>query len=86
MLSTRWFENNYMKFSKDKWHLRSFCYKHEQLWENIGKHLIKKINDAKLPGITIDEELKIDKHVLKLCSQTNQKLRALSRMVKLLSF
>ena len=36
--------------------------------------------------ITIDRDLKFDKHGLKLFSKVNQKLNALSRMGKLLSF
>ena len=43
-----------------------------------------KSNDAKLLGITIDKDLKFDKHVLKLCSKANQKLSAFSRIAKLL--
>ena len=53
---------------------------------NIGKDLIWESNDVKLLGITIDRDLKFDKHVLKLCSKANQKFSALSRMGKLLSF
>ena len=44
-----------------------------------------KSNDAKLLGITIDKDLKFDKHVLKLCSKANQKLSAFSRIAKLFS-
>ena len=36
--------------------------------------------------VTIDRVLKFDKHVLKLSSKANQKLSALSRIAKLLSF
>ena len=61
-------------------------HKHEQVWANIGKDLIWENNDFKLLGITTDRDLKFDKHVLKLCSKANQKLSALSRMAKLLSF
>ena len=43
-------------------------------------------NDVRLLGITINRDLKFDKHVTKLCSKANQKLSALSRMAKLLSF
>ena len=43
-------------------------------------------NDVKLLRITIDRDLKFDKHVLKLCSKANQKLSVLSRMAKFLSF
>ena len=51
-----------------------------------GKDFIWESNDVKLLGVTIDRDLKFDKHVLKLCSTVNQKTSALSRMAKLLSF
>ena len=35
---------------------------------NIQKQLIWESNDVKLLGITIDRDLKFDKHVLKLCA------------------
>ena len=86
MLSIRRFENNYMKLNTDKCCLIVSGYKHEQVWANIGKDLIWESNDVKLLGVTIDRDLKFDKHVLKLCSKANQKLSALSRMANLLSF
>ena len=46
-------------------------YKHEQVWVKIGKDLIWESNDVKLLGITIDRDLKFDKHVLKLCNKAN---------------
>ena len=61
-------------------------YEHERVWANIGKDLIWESNGIKLLEISIDRDLKFDKHVLKLCSKANQKLGALSRRVKLLSF
>ena len=60
-------------------------YKHEQVLGNIGEDLIWERN-VKLLGITIDRDLKFDKRVLKLCSKANQKLSALSKMAKSLSF
>ena len=86
MLAIRWFESNYMKLNTDKCRLIVSDYKHEQVWVNIGKDLIWESNDVKLLGVTIDSDLKFDKHVLKLCSKTNQKLSALSRVATLLSF
>ena len=80
------FENNYMKLNTDKCHLIVSSYKDEKVWESIGKDLIRESNDVKLLGITIDRDLKFDKHVLKLSSKANQKLSALSRMAKFLSF
>ena len=56
------------------------------LWANIGNDLIWESNDVKLLEVTIDRDLKFDKHVLKLCSKANQKLSDLSRIAKLLSF
>ena len=86
MLAIRWFKNNYLKLNTDKCRLIVSGNKHEQVWANIGKDLIQESNDVKLLGITIDRDLKLDKHVLKLCSKANQKLSALSRIAKLLSF
>ena len=71
MLAIRLFENNYLKLNTDKYYLIVSGYKHEQVWANIGKDLIWESNDAKLE-ITIDRDLKFDKHVLKLCSEANQ--------------
>ena len=82
----RWFGNTYMKLNTDKCHLIVSGYNHEQVWANIRKDLIWESNDVKLLGITIDRDVKFDKHVLKLCSKANQKLSAFSRMAKLLSF
>ena len=48
-------------------------YREDLIWES---------NDVKLLEITIDRDLKFYKHVLKLCSKANQKLSAVSRMLK----
>ena len=61
-------------------------YKHEQVWTNIGTDLMWENNDVKLLEVTIDRDLKFDKHVLKLCSKANQKSSAISRVANLLSF
>ena len=79
-------KNNYIKLNTNKCHLIVLGYKHEQVWANIGKNLTWKSNNVKLLRITTDRDLKFDKHVLKLRSNANQKLSALSRMPKSLSF
>ena len=86
MLLIHWFENNYMKLNTGQCCLIISVYNHEQVWVNIGKYLIWESNDIKLLLVTIDRDLKFDKHVLKLCSKANQKLSALSRMANLLCF
>ena len=75
-----------MKLNTDKCRPILSGYKHEQVWAYIGKDLIWESNNVKLLGITIDRDLKFEKHVLKLCSIANQKLSALSKMAKSLSF
>ena len=84
MLLIHWFENNYMKLNTGQCCLIISVYNH--VWVNIGKYLIWESNDIKLLLVTIDRDLKFDKHVLKLCSKANQKLSALSRMENLLCF
>ena len=79
-------------------HLKGFCgnigvysrlivsgYKYEQVLGNTEKHLIWESNNVKFLGITVDRDLKFDKHVLKLCGKAYQKLSSLSRMANLLS-
>ena len=68
-LDIRWFENNYMKLNTAKCHLIVSGYKHERVWANIGKGLIWESNDVKPLGITIDRDVKFDKHVLKLVAK-----------------
>ena len=86
MLAIRWFENNYKKLNTDKCRLIVSGYKHEQVWTNIGKNLIWESNDVNLLGVITDRNLKFDKHVLKFCSKSKQKLSALSRMASVIFF
>ena len=60
-----WFQSNYMKMNSDKCHLLVAGHKFEQIWAKIGTDLIWESNSVKLPGKTIDNHLKFDKHVLK---------------------
>ena len=69
ILAIRWFENNYVKFNTGKCHFIVSGCKHEEVWASIGKDLLWGSKDVKLLGITIDRDLKFNKHVLKLCSK-----------------
>ena len=55
-----------MKLNTDKCHLIVSGYKHEQIWVEIGNDRIWESSDVKLLGVTIDNELKFDKHVSKI--------------------
>ena len=68
-----------MKLNTDKCCLLISGYKHEQVWANIRKDLTWESNNVNFLGITIDRD-----NLIK--SKANQKLSALSRMTKLLSF
>ena len=68
-----------MKLNRDQCRLIVSGYKREQVWANMRKDLIWESNDVKLLGVTIDRDLKFDKHVLKLFSKANRKLSALCR-------
>ena len=57
----------------------------EHLWLNVGETQVWKKNQVKLLGIAIDNELKFDDHITKICRKANSKLRALSRLARYLS-
>ena len=81
-LAISWFESNYMKLNTDKCHLLVSGYKHECVFAKIGNHKIFESNNVKLLGITIDNELRFDKHVSNLCLKANRKLSALGRLAR----
>ena len=60
-----------MRFNTDKCYLIVLGYKHDQISVNIGEDLIGEINDVKLLLITVEKDIKFDKHVLKLCGKVN---------------
>ena len=47
---------------------------------NIANNRIWESKNIELLGITIEKDLKFDKHVNKICSKANRKLNVLSRM------
>ena len=85
-LAIAWFKMHYMKLTTDKCHLLILVGKHEQMWAKLVKYIVWESNNAKLIGITIDNNLKFDKHASNICSKANRKLRALTRVAKFLPF
>ena len=57
----------------------------EHLWVNVGENNVTEKNQVKLLGIIIDNELKFDDHITKICRKANSKLSALSRLARYLS-
>ena len=81
-----WFENNFMKLNEDKCHLLISGNLHEHLFAKVGDELIWESSEAKLLGVTIDKNLNFNSHLIKLCKKAGQKVTALARVAKLLSF
>ena len=81
-----WFQNNYMKLNTDKCHLFVAGDKFKHAWVRVGPDKIKQDHSIKLLGVSIDNELKFDKHVLNTIKKANSKLSALLRMTKFMTF
>ena len=54
-------------------------------YEEIGNNRIWENKNVELLGITINKDLKFDKHKSKICSRANGKLNVLSQMQNFLS-
>ena len=71
------FNNNGMKANADKRHLLNTK---EKLKANISNYTIINSHKEKLLGETIDNHLKFESYIKKLCSKASQKVYALSRV------
>ena len=80
-----WFRYNFMKLNPDKCHLLVSGFKHERVFIKLENELIWEDLAVKLLGVTIDRELKFDKHVTNICEKANRKLCALIRLSPFLS-
>ena len=81
-----WFETNYIKLNTDKCHLLISGNKNEQMWAKLDRDIVWESNDVKPLRTTLNSNLKFDKHVPNICSRTNRKLSALTRVAKFLPF
>ena len=75
-----------MKLNTDKCHLLVSGHNNEEIWIKIGNNYIQDSKEVYLLGVTIDNDLKFDKHISNLCLKANRKLSALRRMGRYLSF
>ena len=74
-----------MKLHTKKCHLLVLGHKHENCWARVGSDVIWEDSQVKLLGVTIDNQLKFDKHVNDICMKANKKLSVLCRMKSFLS-
>ena len=80
------FEMNYMKLNTDKFHRLISGNKNEYMWAKLHEDIVWESNDVELFGITIDNNLRFDKHVSNICLKANGKLSALTKVVKFVPF
>ena len=81
-LAIAWFEINYMKRNTDKCHLLISANKNEYMWAKLDEDIFWESNDV----VTIDNNLRLDKHVSNICLKANRKLSALTRVAKFVPF
>ena len=85
-LAITWFEMNYKKLNNNKCHLLISGNENKQMLAKLDRDIVWESNDVKLLGITLDNDLKFDKHVSNICSKANRKLSVLTRVAKFLPF
>ena len=74
-----WVSNNALKANPDKFHLLLNS-ENNNVSINVGNYQIFNSQHEKLLGVVIDNNLKFDEHVTRLCKKASQKLHALSRV------
>ena len=79
-LAIAWSEMNNMKFNTAKCHLLISGNKNEYMWTELNEDIVWESNDTELFGVTIDNNLKFDKHVSNICLKASRKLVALTRV------
>ena len=84
-IALSWFEINYMKLNSDQCDLLVSGHHYEEMFVNIGIDKIWESKSIKFLGITIDKDLKFDKHIDQVCLKANKKPNVLSRVQSFLS-
>ena len=54
------------------------------MWAKLDRDIVWESNDIKLIEITLDNNLKFDKHLSNICSKANRKLSVLTRVANFL--
>ena len=79
----KWFENNHMKANPGKSHFLLSNKKTEKV--KINDVVLTSSVEEKLLGITLDSELKFEKHITDICNNASQKIHVLSRITSYMS-
>ena len=73
-----WFTQNEMKADLNKCHL--LLSNTDVFNFEISETVIRNSNSKKLLGVTFDNNLKFEKHIITICQRANRKLNALARL------
>ena len=73
LLSTSWFASNCFKLNTEKYQLLISRDKCEKTVKDIGEDKIWETSNIELLVIVIDNQLKFDRHISRLCSNAKNK-------------
>ena len=73
---------NYMKLNTDKCHFLISGNENEYIWAKLDQDIVWENNNVEFLGVTIDNNIRFDKHVSNISLKANRKLNALTRVAK----
>ena len=79
----KWFENSHMKANPVRSHILLSNKKTKKV--KINNVVLTSSVEEKLLGITLDSELKFEKHITNICNKASQKIHVLSRITSYMS-
>ena len=78
---SNWFYDNYMVLNPGNCHFMLFGVKENEPFDLICNDItLKHSSHEKLLGVTIDNKLSFDEHIINICKTANKKLISLSRI------
>ena len=78
---SNWFYDNYMVLNPGKCHFMLFGVKENEQFDLICNDItLKHSSHENILGVTIDNKLSFDEHIINICKTANKKLNALSRI------
>ena len=80
---SEWFYENYIVLNPDKCHFLTLGFNKPFPDFSFKNTIIRNVNEEKILGIVIDNNLNFKSHMKKICEKANQKLSALARISKL---
>ena len=78
---SNWIYDNYIVLNPETCHFMLFGVKENEQFDLIYNGItLKHISHEKMLGVTIDNKLSFDEHIINICKTANKKFNALSRI------